>query len=253
MEQKRFSPLKLVAAIAFALMTLFVIGDSFTMLLGMLSDFSHYTSNFFRFMSALSIILGTTLSVLGYLVVTIACFMRKPRMLAIIGVALLALCAIMSWCGSWVDDLRILFRYGVEPYVETVLTLEYLVHQLYMLLPVISFLVLALVLLINKKGNKILAFIPSVLIFFAPFTYMLYTLIVMIKHNLQFRYFFQGIGNAGFLMMVLQVVGFAMLCLAVPQSMETVQPAAEEVVEAPVVEEAPVQEEIPMAEEAAAE
>lgn len=232
MEQKRFSPLKLIAAMIFILLTICTGIRMCVLATGAVLTLISGQFNAMGLVGQLTAIGSLFMYTLGSLLLAISCFLRKPRTLALFGGAVLLLGAVLVYLISFTDDVIGLVQYGFS-YIDQIRPVWVVCHQIWQLLRILTCASLMLVLFLREKTHKVLCFVPSVLAALTPAWYLLYSFCMAIfDHSLNMTWLMMTITTAAILLALLETVGFAPLCLIVSRKEDpvAVEAAAEEVV-----------------------
>lgn len=261
MKEKRLSPLKIVAAVLFILLAGYHA-------IGFIGNFVSTLTNLFDsrlyFMLVCSDLLSLSVSglqALGFLLLGIACFMRKPRMLGIVGAVALIVALLLLGTrnilvhgiiyGSGLVQFRAVIKVLFNQpgrILRNLFSLYSLIYLIYLLLVGLSYVAAAVVLFLDKKSNKIMALVPSVLAVVAPLWHIVACAVLYLIEGFNFSNILDLFISSGLGLGLLIAAGFAMLCLSLGSKKSV---AAEEAPE--VIEEAEVAEEPAVVEEPAAE
>ena len=202
---KKKTVCKWIGAIAFTLLAIISVVQNIKLLMGSIAMLPEP----FLLVNLISLAIKGGF-IVGYLLLGVACLLRKGRILAMIGAAVLILMSLLGlvkgWCVYGINIMSI----GLKAYLNPSVITSIIGSQVNQLIKLLIPIVLLLLLILHKKENKILCFAPAALHVVSKVWYLFYTVLVKV---LFFDSSFSGIMNtvldSNWLSLLLNVIAFA--------------------------------------------
>lgn len=208
---------KWIGAIAFALLAMISVVQNIKLLIDSIAMLPER----FLLVNFISIAINGVV-IVGYLLLGVACLLRKGRVLAMIGASVLILMTLTGIVESWVVQGINWVDLGTGAISQSsdffaIIAPKMIISSLgsgmsqLIRLAISIFLLLALIL--HKKDNKILCFTPAALHVVAKIWYLCYTILMQLLYfPLSFSSILSIVLDSNWLSLLLNVVAFAAIC-----------------------------------------